>query len=88
MAVLIDAELPLIQGLNIMAEQTRNAYFKRVITQVRSDVEAGSSLDQALRKYPKVFDDLFCNLIASGEQSGTLDTMLSGWPITSRTRSS
>jgi len=76
MAVLIDAELPLIQGLNIMAEQTRNPYFKQVITQVRSEVEAGSSLDQALRKYPKVFDDLFCNLIASGEQSGTLDTML------------
>ena len=76
MAVLIDAELPLIQGLNIMAEQTRNAYFKRVITQVRAEVEAGSSLDQALRKFPKVFDDLFCNLIASGEQSGTLDTML------------
>jgi len=76
MAVLIDAELPLIQGLNIMAEQTRNAYFKRVISQVRGDVEAGSSLDQALRKFPKVFNDLFCNLIASGEQSGTLDTML------------
>ncbi len=76
MAVLIDAELPLIQGLNIMAEQTRNAYFKRVIFQVRGDVEAGSSLDQALRKFPKVFNDLFCNLIASGEQSGTLDTML------------
>ncbi|MCX6567088.1 MAG: type II secretion system F family protein [Candidatus Aminicenantes bacterium] len=76
MAVLIDAELPLIQGLNIMAEQTRNAYFKRVISQVRADVEAGSSMDQALRKFPKVFDDLFCNLIASGEQSGTLDTML------------
>ncbi|MBN1939360.1 MAG: type II secretion system F family protein [Candidatus Aminicenantes bacterium] len=76
MSVLIDAELPLIQGLNIMAEQTRNPYFKRVITQVRSDVEAGSSLDQGLRKFPKVFDDLFCNLIASGEQSGTLDTML------------
>ncbi len=76
MAVLIDAELPLIQGLNIMAEQTRNPYFKKVITQVRGDVEAGSSLDQALRKYPKVFDDLYCNLIASGEQSGTLDTML------------
>ena len=77
MAVLIDAELPLIQGLNIMAEQTRNAYFKKVIIQVRSDVEAGSSLDQALRKFPKVFNDLFCNLIASGESSGTLDTMLS-----------
>lgn len=77
MSVLIDAELPLIQGLNIMAEQTRNPYFKKVIIQVRSDVEAGSSLDQALRKFPKVFNDLFCNLIASGESSGTLDTMLS-----------
>lgn len=76
MSVLIDAELPLIQGLNILAEQTRNAYFKRVIIEVRTDVEGGSSLDQALRKHPKVFDDLFCNLIASGEQSGTLDTML------------
>jgi type IV pilus assembly protein PilC len=76
MSVLIDAELPLIQGLNIMAEQTRNAYFKKVINQVRADVEAGSSLDQALRKFPKVFNDLFCNLIASGESSGTLDTML------------
>jgi len=76
MAVLIDAELPLIQGLNIMAEQTRNPYFKKCITTVRGDVEAGSSLDQALRKFPKVFDDLYCNLIASGEQSGTLDTML------------
>jgi len=76
MSVLIDAELPLIQGLNILAEQTRNAYFKRVIVEVRTDVEAGSSLDQALRKHPKVFDDLFCNLIASGEQSGSLDIML------------
>jgi type IV pilus assembly protein PilC len=76
MSVLIDAELPLIQGLNILAEQTRNAYFKRVIIEVRTDVEAGSSLDQALRKHPKVFDDLFCNLIASGEQSGSLDIML------------
>jgi type IV pilus assembly protein PilC len=76
MSVLIDAELPLIQGLNILAEQTRNAYFKRVIIEVRTDVEGGSSLDQALRKHPKVFDDLFCNLIASGEQSGSLDIML------------
>ena len=76
LAVLIDAELPLIQSLNILAEQTRNKYFKKVITNVRADVEAGSSLNQAKRKYPKVFDDLFCNLVASGEQSGSLDTML------------
>jgi type IV pilus assembly protein PilC len=76
LAVLIDAELPLIQSLTILAEQTRNKYFKRVITSVGADVEAGSSLNQAKRKFPKVFDDLFCNLVASGEQSGSLDTML------------
>ncbi len=76
LAVLIDAELPLIQSLNILAEQTRNKYFKRVITSVSEEVEAGSSLNQAKRKFPKVFDDLFCNLVASGEQSGSLDVIL------------
>jgi len=76
LSVLIDAELPLIQSLTILAEQTTNSYFKRVISSVREDVEAGSSLNQAKRKFPKVFDDLYCNLIASGEQSGSLDTML------------
>jgi type IV pilus assembly protein PilC len=76
LSVLIDAELPLIQSLNILAEQTTNRYFKSVISSVREDVEAGSSLNQAKRKFPKVFDDLYCNLIASGEQSGALDTML------------
>jgi len=76
LSVLIDAELPLIQSLNILAEQTKNKYFKRVIREIREDVEAGSTLNQAKRKYPKVFDDLYCNLVASGEQSGSLDIML------------
>jgi type IV pilus assembly protein PilC len=76
LAVLIDAELPLIQSLNILAEQTKNKYFKKVITTIREDVEAGASLNQAKRKFPKAFDDLYCNLVASGEQSGSLDTML------------
>ncbi len=76
LSVLIDAELPLIQSLNILVEQTKNKYFKSVITQVREDVEAGASLNQAMRKFPKVFDDLYCNLIGSGEQSGSLDIML------------
>ena len=76
LSVLIDAELPLIQSLNILAEQTRNKYFKRVITSVREDVEAGSSLHQAKKKFPKAFDELYCNLVASGEQSGSLDIML------------
>lgn len=76
LSVLIDAELPLIQSLTILAEQTKNKYFKRVITSVREDVEAGSTLNQAKRKFPKAFDDLYCNLVASGEQSGSLDIML------------
>ncbi len=76
LSVLIDAELPLIQSLNILAEQTKNRYFQRVIRTIRSDVEAGSTLNQAMRKHPKAFDDLYCNLIASGEQSGSLDVML------------
>lgn len=76
LSVLIDAELPLIQGLGLLAEQQKNKYFTRVITEVKEDVEAGAALNQALRKHPKVFDDLYCNLVASGEQSGSLDTML------------
>jgi type IV pilus assembly protein PilC len=76
LSVLIDAELPLIQSLNILSEQTKNKYFKRVISSIREDVEGGSTLNQAKRKFPKAFDDLYCNLIASGEQSGSLDIML------------
>ena len=76
LSVLIDAELPLIQSLNILIEQTKNKYFKRVIKDIRGDVEAGSTLNQAMKKFPKVFDNLFCNLVASGEQSGSLDIML------------
>ncbi|HCS49494.1 MAG TPA: hypothetical protein DIW61_15090 [Candidatus Aminicenantes bacterium] len=76
LSVLIDAELPLIQSLGILEEQQKNAYFKKVIKTVKDDVEAGSTLNQAKRKHPKAFDDLYCNLIASGEQSGSLDIML------------
>jgi len=76
LSVLIDAELPLIQSLGILAEQQKNKYFKRVINTIKEDVEAGSTVHQAKRKHPKVFDDLYCNLVASGEQSGSLDVML------------
>jgi type IV pilus assembly protein PilC len=75
-SVLVDADLPLIQSLTMLADQTKNAYFKEVIQTIRKDVEAGSTLNEAKRKYPKVFDDLYCNLVASGEQSGSLDVML------------
>ena len=76
LSVLIDADLPLIQGLGMLAQQTKNKYFKSVIIQVRRDVEAGATLNQAKKKFPKIFDDLYCNLVASGEQSGSLDIML------------
>lgn len=76
LSVLIDAELPLIQSLSILEEQQKNKYFKTVIRTIKEDVEAGSTLNQAKRKHPKVFDDLYCNLVASGEQSGSLDVML------------
>ncbi len=76
LSVLIDAELPLIQSLGILEEQQKNQYFRNVIRTVKEDVEAGSTLNQAKRKHPKAFDDLYCNLIASGEQSGSLDIML------------
>jgi len=76
LSVLIDAELPLIQSLGILEEQQKNTYFRNVIKTVKEDVEAGSTLNQAKRKHPKAFDDLYCNLIASGEQSGSLDIML------------
>lgn len=76
LSVLIVADLPLIQSLNILAEQTKNKYFKSALTRVREDVEAGASLNQAMRKFPKAFDDIYCNLVASGEQSGSLDVML------------
>ena len=76
LSVLIDAELPLIQSLKILAEQTKNKYLSQVIEDIREDVEAGAALNQAKRKFPKVFDDLYCNLVASGEQSGSLDIMM------------
>jgi type IV pilus assembly protein PilC len=76
LSVLIDAELPLIQSLGILEEQQTNKYFKKVIRTVKEDVEAGSTLNQAKKKHPKVFDDLYCNLVASGETSGSLDIML------------
>ena len=72
LSVLIDAELPLIQSMGILEEQQTNKYFKKVIKTVKEDVEGGSTLHQAMRKHPKVFDDLYCNLVASGEQSGSL----------------
>jgi type IV pilus assembly protein PilC len=75
-STMIDAGLPLVQGLTILAEQTENKTFKEILRQVVKDVEGGASLAEAMGKHPKVFDDLFVNLVAAGEVGGILDTIL------------
>ena len=75
-STMIDAGLPLVQGLNMLAEQTQNKTFKRILSKVTKDVEGGSTLAEALNKHPRVFDSLFVNLVAAGEVGGILDTIL------------
>ena len=75
-ATMIDAGLPLVQCLEILGSQQQNVHFKKVILAVKEDVEAGATLADALGKHPKVFDDLFVNLVAAGEVGGILDTIL------------
>ena len=75
-STMIDAGLPLVQGLTILTEQMENKTFKRILKQVVTDVEGGASLAESLQKHPKVFDSLFVNLVAAGEVGGILDTIL------------
>jgi len=75
-SVMIDAGLPLVQCLEILGAQQKNRAFQKVLFQVRQDVESGSTLADSLRKHPKVFNALFCNMIAAGESGGILDTIL------------
>lgn len=75
-ATMIDAGLPLVQCLDILAEQEPNKNFKDVLRHVKADVEQGSTFADALRKHPRVFDELYVNLICAGEIGGILDTIL------------
>ena len=75
-ATMIDAGLPIVQCLDILASQSPNKNFQKVLFAVKGDVEQGTTLKEALQKHPKVFDDLFCNLIDAGEKGGILDTIL------------
>lgn len=75
-SVMIDAGLPLVQCLEILGSQQKNRVFQAVLTAVRTDVESGATLADAMRKHPKVFDDLFSNMVAAGEAGGILDTIL------------
>jgi len=73
---MINAGLPLIQCLDLLAQQEQNKTFALIITAIKEDIEGGSTLSDALRKYPKIFDDLFVNLVAAGESGGILDVIL------------
>lgn len=75
-SVMIDAGLPLVQCLDILAEQQQNVYFKEVLRQVRQNVEEGSTLYAALEKHPKVFDSLYSHMVEAGETGGVLDLIL------------
>ncbi len=75
-ATMINAGLPLIQCLDILQAQEENPTFKRMLIEIKESVEGGSTLTDALKKYPKVFDELFVNMIAAGETGGILDTIL------------
>lgn len=75
-ATMIDAGLPLVQCLDILSKQQENATFKKNLTQVKEDVESGSTFADALKKHPNAFDTLYVNLVAAGEIGGILDTIL------------
>jgi len=75
-STMIDAGLPIIQCLDILYTQQENATFKKMLRSIKDDVESGSTLAEALKKFPNEFDDLFVNMIAAGEAGGILDTIL------------
>lgn len=75
-SVMIDAGLPLVQCLEILAQQQENKFFAMVLTQIRQDVEEGSTLSAAMGRHVKVFDQLFVNMIDAGEAGGILDLIL------------
>ncbi len=75
-ATMIDAGLPLVQCLEILGGQTENKTFSKAINKVRGDVESGSTFADALKKHPRVFNDLYVNMVAAGEAGGILDTIL------------
>ncbi len=75
-ATMIDAGLPIVQCLDILSSQAKNKHFGKILGQVKASVEGGLTLSDSLRKHPKVFDNLFVNLVAAGEAGGILDTIL------------
>src|SRR3989442_2640246 len=75
-SVMIDAGLPLVQCLEILAQQQDNKYFQQILSQVRQDVEEGSTLAAAMARHPKDFDQLYSNMVEAGETGGILALIL------------
>jgi type IV pilus assembly protein PilC len=75
-ATMIDAGVPIVQGLDIVASQNENPTFKKILFEIKEDIETGSTMADALGKHPKQFDELFVNLVAAGEVGGILDVIL------------
>ena len=75
-ATMIDAGLPIVQSLDILSQQTENKLFRKIIHSIKTSVEGGITLAEALKKHPKVFDDLYVNMVAAGEAGGVLNTIL------------
>src|SRR4030095_1316800 len=76
MATMMRAGVPLVQSFELVADCVEKAKVRDLVLAIRSDVSAGNTFASALRKHPLYFDDLFCNLVDAGEQSGSLETML------------
>ncbi|WP_038055836.1 type II secretion system F family protein [Thermodesulfobacterium hydrogeniphilum] len=75
-SVILEAGLPIVKSLEVLVEQQKNPYFKEVLKDIKTKVETGSSLSDALAEYPKVFDKLYIQMVKSGESSGNLDEVL------------
>ncbi len=75
-STMIDAGLPLVQCLEILGNQTENKTLAKAVNTIRGDVEGGSTYADALKKHPKIFDNLYVNMVAAGEAGGILDTIL------------
>lgn len=76
LATMMKAGVPLVQSFEIVADGLDNPAMKEVVLGIKTEVEGGNSFAQSLRKYPLIFDELFCSLVHSGEQAGALETML------------
>ena len=76
MATMMKAGVPLVQSFDIVAEGLDNANMRTLVTEIKNEVSAGGGLATSLSRHPKYFDELFCSLVGSGEDSGTLDVML------------